>query len=73
MDNKTVAFLKTHYNLTFTVLGVLIFIALVSSLMFGISFILGAVTQAFESEAVAPPEVVRFNLAEFMQLGLPVR
>ncbi len=73
MDNPTVAFIKRHYNLTFTVLGVLIFIALVGSLIFGINFALRAVTEAFEPETVATSTIVRFNFAEYAQLGFPTR
>lgn len=73
MFTTIVAFLKNHSNLTFTLLGVLIFVVLVSSLIFGINFAVTNIKQAFEVGEGEVAPVPHFNFAGLTQLKLPVR
>lgn len=68
-----IAFVKSHSNLTFTLLGVLIFVVLISSLISGINFSVTNIKQAFEGTGVEVSSITRFNFTGFAELGFPVR
>ena len=66
--SRIIKFFKSKYNLTFTVLGVLIFILVVSSLTWGVNFALLNINKVFEEEAATSTVITHFNFQGFDEL-----
>lgn len=66
--SRIIQFFKSKYNLTFTVLGVLIFILVVSSLIWGVNFTLLNINKVFEEGAATSTVITHFNFKGFDEL-----
>ena len=65
---KMFHFFKTRINLTFGVLGVLIFMLVVGSLIIGINFSLNRINEVFESGTTTSTVVSHFDLAGYREI-----
>lgn len=66
--SKIIQFFKSKYNLTFTALGVLIFILVVSSLIWGVNFALLNINKVFEEGVATSTVITHFNFQGFDEL-----
>lgn len=72
MFASLISFVKRHINLTFTLLGVLIFVVLISSLISGINFAVANIKTAFEVGEHEAAPMPHFDFSGFAELGFPV-